>query len=615
MTPIRNDEREALNPGSAPVDLALDSSDARALGTTRRFLKDWVRPRWRAIALTALIALVLAAATSMYPLIIRYAFNTIGQGNTEPLVWVLAGIIVATALRGLFLYLHHIVSNRAVLRLTADLQNAVFAKMVGIDLAKFVSEGTGQLVSRITHDIGVVQGAASQSLTTVLRDIVMVIGLVATMIYLDPILSLIVMVVYPITAWPIISISRRLRRVSRATQNEIGDMTSTLTEKLSGMRLIKTFRLESYAQEALRRNFEMIYGLRMKSVRAKARLGPMLEAFAGVAIASVIALATWRISTGISTTGDFMAFVTALLMAANALRSVGNLSTGLQDGLAAVERLYDVLDDKPRIVDRPSAKPLAISDGHISFRDVTFSYEGHPELPALKGLNIDIAGGTTVALVGRSGSGKTTVINLVPRLFDVTSGAILIDGQDVREVTLASLRDAIAIVSQDVTLFDDTIAVNIGLGRLGATEDEIIAAAKAAAAHDFIMAQPLGYQTIIGDGGVRLSGGQRQRLALARAILKRAPILLLDEATSALDSESERLVQAALHDFTQGRTAIIVAHRLSTVQSADVICVLSGGQGVEIGNHAGLMPRNGDYARLCRSQALMQGDSPSAAIN
>jgi subfamily B ATP-binding cassette protein MsbA len=288
-------------------------------------------------------------------------------------------------------------------------------------------------------------------------------------------------------------------------------------------------------------------------------------------------------------------------MAAQPIRSLGTLAGRVQEGIAAAESFYGLIDEKPAIVDKPGVVPLVISKGAISFRDVAFAYDKTSNVRAVYNFTLDVPGGSTVALVGRSGAGKSTVVNLVPRLFDLTEGEIFIDQQEVRDVTLASLRDQISIVSQDITLFDDTIASNIALGRLGASEADIVEAAKAAAAHDFIIAQPQGYQTMIGDGGGRLSGGQRQRVALARAILKDAPILLLDEATSALDNESELLVQEALAKFTRTRTTLVIAHRLSTVQNADIICVMEDGRIVERGAHAELLTRNGYYARLSRS--------------
>jgi subfamily B ATP-binding cassette protein MsbA len=580
----------------------------------RRFVHDWILPRWRELAVSIAVGFGLALATTGYPVVIKHAFDTLGAGKFEALAYVLTAIVVITAMRGLFLYLHQITSNRVILRLGADLQRRVFSHLMHADYARFSREPPGQLVSRVTNDIYFVTNAGQQALNTLLRDVVSAICLVGYMIWIDWVLSLIILVVFPFTALPVILISRRLKRTAKRTQHELGDMTARLTEKLSGARLIKTFRLEDYASQKLNQSFEQVYNLRLKAVRQRARLGPMLEAFAGLAIAGVIALASWRISSGIASVGTFMSFMTCLLLAATNLRSLGNLTTGVQEGIAAAERMYELFDEPAHVIDRPGAKPLQIKAGAVRFENVSFSYENRPGTAAVHKFSLDVKGGTTVALVGRSGAGKSTIINLVPRLFDVSSGAILIDGQDLRDVTLDSLRAVISIVSQEVTLFDDTIRGNIALGRLDATEDQVVAAAKAAAAHDFIMAQPLGYATEIGDGGLRLSGGQRQRIALARAILKDAPILLLDEATSALDTQSERLVQDALGRFTKNRTTLVIAHRLSTVQRADLICVMDEGRIVELGTHADLMRRDGPYARLCRSQALEQ-DAASQAIN
>jgi ATP-binding cassette, subfamily B, bacterial MsbA len=579
--------------------------DQRARGILQRFLADWVWPRWRQIAMALVFTAGLAATTGGYPLIIKHAFDSLMKGDASALPWVLLAIIGVTSARSLLLYLHQVSSQRIVMRMTTDIQKAAFAHLINADFARLTRETTGHLVSRLTNDLTFIQQAAQVAMIAFVKDALSVIALLVAMLYLDWMLTLIVFAIYPLAVLPVGSIGRRLRSVARRTQSELGDMTSRLTEKLSGARLIKAFRLEGYAIERLNRHFEQIYQLRMKAIRARGRMGPALEALAGIAVAGVLAFAYWRIATGISTVGDFMGFMTALLLAAQPIRSVSNLSTSTLEGLAAAERVYELLDEKAVVVDRPGARPLRVGTGAIVFDDVSFAYSSAPNAPAVRNFSLSVPGGKTVAIVGPNGAGKSTVINLVARLFDVQKGSIQIDGQDLRDVTLASLRDSIAIVSQELTLFDDTIRANIGLGRLTAGEPEIVAAAKAAAAHDFIMAQPKGYDTMVGDGGLRLSGGQRQRLVLARAILKNAPILLLDEATSSLDGESERLVQEALVRFTPNRTTLVIAHRLATVQRADLICVMEDGRIAEVGSHGELISlRNGLYARLCQSQVL-----------
>jgi subfamily B ATP-binding cassette protein MsbA len=583
--------------------------DEQAKGTLRRFVADWVVPRWRDIAVAFAFTAGLAATTGGYPLIIKHSFDSLMQSDSHVLPWVLAAIVLVTTARSVFLYLHQVASAQIVMRMTTDLQKAAFAHLIGSDFARLTRETTGHLVSRLTNDLTAIQQATQTSMIAFVRDVLSVISVLIAMLYLDWMLTLIVFALYPLAVLPMSSIGRRLRSVAKRTNAEVGDMTSRLTELLAGARLIKAFSLENYATERLNGNFEQIFRLRMKAVRVRGRTGPALEALAAVVIAGVIAFAYWRIAAGISTVGDFMGFVTALLLASQPIKSLGSVATSALEGLAAAERVYELLDEKPTVTDRPDARPLLVQQGAIVFDDVGFAYATAEGTQAVKSLSLTVPGGKTVALVGRSGAGKSTVINLVARLFDVDAGRIMIDGQDLREVTITSLRQAIAIVSQEVTLFDDTIRANIALGRLDANDEEIVTAAKAAAAHEFIMAQPKGYDTMIGDSGLRLSGGQRQRLALARAILKNAPILLLDEATSALDTESERLVQEALTRFTRNRTTLVIAHRLSTVQRADMICLMDQGRVVEAGAHADLLARDGAYARLCRSQILVDLDT------
>lgn len=594
--------------------LALDAHSRQLLS---RFFNDWLRPRWRellgALALTAALAL----ATGAYPMVIKFSFDNLLAGDVAWLPWVLVAIIFITLARSVLLYFQTVATQRIGLRLTTDMQSETFRHLIHADYARLTRDTPGRLMSKLTNDIQFIQQATLASMNSIMRDSMSVVALVGSMFYLDWMISLVVLGVYPFAVMPIASIARRVRRNSTRTQAELGGMTSLLAEKLGATRLIKTFRLEDYAAGRMNRSFEEVFRLKLKGVSVKARLESLLEALGGAAVAGVIWVAYWRISSGAATVGDFMGLTAALLMAAQPLRAIGGLVARLQEGLAAIDSIYGVLDETPTNKDLPGAKPLQIQDGTVSFDRVNFHY-GEASIPAIIDFTLEVKGGQTVALVGRSGAGKSTIVNLVPRLFDVTGGAIRIDGQDIREVTLASLRSSIALVSQDVTLFDDTIRTNIALGKLDASDEEIIAAAKAAAAHEFILAQPQGYATMIGDRGVRLSGGQRQRLALAAAILKNAPILLLDEATSALDTQSERLVQQALAEFTKGRTSIVIAHRLSTVQNADLICVMESGTIVETGTHGELIARGGAYAKLVRAQLLSDTDDappPGVPLN
>jgi ATP-binding cassette, subfamily B, bacterial MsbA len=585
--------------------------DERTSVLIRRFWREWLSHRKGELAVSFLLMTLLAATSGAYSQIVKDSFDALvppsGAGNSPAapnltsLWWVVGLIIVVTNSRSVLLYLQTVATNRTVLRISVDIQRACFAHLLKADYARIARDTPGHLVSRLTNDIGALQTATQALITTSVRDVLMVLASVGWMAYTDWQLTLIVLVVYPIAAIPIMSISERLRKVARRTQEELGDMTSQLIESLSGARLIKTFRLEDYAAGRTNQSFEEIYSLRMKAVRSKGAIDPLLEMLGGFALAGVTVFVGYRISSGLSSVGAFMGFITALILAAQPIRGFGGLVPKLQEGMAALVRVYELLDEPPAIADSPEARPLALSHRTIDFQSVTFAYV---EKAAIRDFSLCVPGGSTVALVGRSGAGKTTVLNLVPRLFEPQSGRILIDGQDLRTVTLASLRDSIAIVSQDTTLFNDTVRENIALGRLDASDADIRHAAKSAAALEFIEQLPKGFQTIIGDRGMSLSGGQRQRLALARAILKDAPILLLDEATSALDQQSERLVQDALAEFSRGRTTLVIAHRLSTVQNADLICVMEDGTIMEQGTHSELLARGQVYARLYNTSAL-----------
>jgi subfamily B ATP-binding cassette protein MsbA len=595
------------------------------LPAVARLWRDWMRPyRAQFAAVLALVVLV-AAATGLYPLIIKVAFDAFRAPEGEVVLRLPTGplpvsarnlilygplfVIAATAVKGFSLLGLTVLTNRVVTRIEADMQTALYAHLIDADLAQLGRESPGALTQRFTTDFAFIKEALTRLSTVFLRDTATIVALVVAMVLIDPLLTLLAAVVGPFVARPIARVGQKLKRVSMATQEQIGGMASLVSESLAGARIAKTYGLESYLKRRVAETFDEIRRLKMKAANTRGRLDPLLEMGGGVAVAAVLAFVSRRILAGEATIGDFTGFVSALILAAQPIRALGHLNAIVQEAGAALKRTFAKMDEAPEIRDRADAPELAITRGEVRFERASFRYRD--EVVALDRVDLVAPAGRTTAFIGRSGSGKSTLLSLVPRLYDVTEGAVLIDGQDIRDVSLRSLRAKIAVVSQDVVLFNDTIRANIAFGRAGATEKDVVEAARAAAAHDFIMRLPEGYDTQIGHAGSRLSGGERQRLSLARAFLKDAPILLLDEATSALDAESERLVQMAIARLMRGRTTLLIAHRLSTVRNADLIVVMEEGRIVEAGSHEALIARGGTYARMQRFQVL--DDIPPAA--
>lgn len=566
----------------------------------RRLWRDWMRKHLPRISMAVALMLVVAAASAAYPKLIETSINML-EAKDASVIWMMpVAIILVTFCKGLASYGQSVLSQSVALRVINEIQKAMFAHLMRADMRTHHQTSTGKLISRFTNDVNLMRDALSRTMTAMARDFVTAAALVGMMFYLDWLLTLLVIATYPIAGRPIIRIGRRLRRASSNAQSGMGDLTSNLEQAFSGVRLIKSYRMETYERRRANDLFDQIYYLVMKTVKGRARMYPILETLGGASVAAVLAYGGWRIISGTGTLGEFVGFLSAVILAYQPIRSLGNLNAALQEGLAAVKRSFDLLDEDAEIFDTADAKPLAVAGGAVTFANVTFDYEAGKS--ALHDVSFEAKAGQTIALVGPSGAGKSTVMNMLLRFYDAGSGAVMIDGQDIRTVTIASLRDSIALVSQDVTLFNDTAAANIRFGRPDASDAEVIAAARAAAAHDFISDLPEGYDTLVGDRGLKLSGGERQRIAIARAMLKDAPILLLDEATSALDAESEQIVQTALNRLTEGRTTLVIAHRLATVMNADSILVMDGGRIVETGTHDSLQKQGGLYARLSRLQ-------------
>jgi subfamily B ATP-binding cassette protein MsbA len=579
------------------VSKSPDYKEARTWPLVGRLVRTFLRPYFPRLAL-AIVFMAIAAATPAIQseLMQRIVDDVFTKHDQSKLVPVALAVFLVFLARGVSVYINSVTMNDIGQRIVADIQRMTFRHLMFADMAFYHRTPSGELISRMTSDIGMMRTAVAEVLTSMIRSTLTLLFLIYVMFQKDWELALISFSVFPLAGVFVSRLGKRMRRISGSTQAELASFSSLLSEVFQSMRHVKAYGMEGFEVERAGLKIDRLYHLTHRIFRVSAISQPISELLSGLAIVTLVLYGGHEVIAGHRTPGQLFAFITAFLLAYEPLKRAGKLNGVMQTGLASAERVFALIDLEPALKDAPDAVKLELRTPSLKLDRVSFGYGSARE--ALSDVTIDVPAGKTVALVGPSGAGKSTVLNLIPRFYDVGQGAVMVSGQDVRRVTLESLRGSMALVSQDVALFDDTVMANIRYGREGASDAEVESAARSAAAHEFIMGLPNGYQTMIGENGVTLSGGQRQRLSIARAMLRDAPILLLDEATSALDARSERAVQAALKQLRQGRTTLVIAHRLSTIMDADLIYVMEEGKVVENGTHAELLRRDGLYRRL-----------------
>ena len=590
-----------------------------------RYLRPYLWPHF-VVAIACM--LIYSSTNGIMPFLVERVFDDIfGRHNLVMLNWLPIVIIVVFVLRGFANFGNSYLTEFVGQRIITDLRDEVNDRIQYLPLSYFNRTPTGTILSRVTNDVTQVRAALTDATVSLLRDATSLVVLIVVAFLKDWVLALIAFVVFPLSVLPVLRLSQRLRRYSRRGQDTLGTLTALLGETIQGNRIVKAFGMEEYEKARFANENHRLFRLYMKASVSKALIQPMMELLAAFGIAGVIWYGGYSVIVGGRTQGSFLAFLTALLLVYDPFKGLARTNSQVQQGLASAERIFELLDQATDVVEHPGAKPLGPFHGAIAFEDVSFRYpprvreRGAETLAAsgngaptevegelvLRDVGLTLRKGEALALVGTSGGGKSTIADLIPRFYDPTFGHIRIDGVDLRDVTLASLRAQIGIVTQFTFLFNDTVKANIAYGSSEPELEAIEAAARAANAHDFIAALPDGYDTVVGELGVTLSGGQRQRIAIARALLKNAPILILDEATSALDSESERLVQDAIDRLMVGRTTLVIAHRLATIRRASRIAVVAGGRIVEVGTHDELFARGAVYRKLY-DQQMLHGD-------
>lgn len=570
----------------------------------KRLVKTYVLRYRVVLAIAALSMVLVAGSTAANAYIMQPVLDDIFVHKNEKLLMLLPVIIAVLAfINAVGDYGQSVTLKYIGQRVVCDMQVDLYAHLLYSDISLFHDQAGGRLISRLTNDIMLMRQSVSQVLTGMIKESLTMIFLIGVMFYQSWQMSCVALFILVFAILPIQRLGRRMRKIADATQRQLGDFTAQLDDTFQGVRVVKAYGREDFEVERARKTIRELFKLYYKAAKVQSGSSPIMGMLGGLAIGAIIWYGGFHVVRGETTPGAFFSFITAMLVAYRPVKVLAGLNTQLQEGMAAAARFFQVVDAPPAIRDRADATELEVTDGVITFDDAGFHYNEHGA--GVDDVTFTVPSGGTVALVGASGSGKTTIMNLLLRFYEIQSGRIAIDGQDIRSVTLHSLRNAFAFVSQEVILFNDTVRANIAYGKRGATDESIIAAAKKAHAHEFILQLPQGYDTPIGPLGVKLSGGQRQRLSIARAVLKNAPILLLDEATSALDTASERAVQAALTELMQGRTTLVIAHRLSTIQHADNILLLQAGRIRAQGTHEELLKHSSDYRIM---QQLSHGE-------
>ena len=611
---------------NAPSAALLDAADkapapeaARALAqeittwaVAKRMLGSYLKPQWKLASFALALNAIVGMTTGAIPWLLKTVVDDV-VNNPNPPAWQVWGVPLAAALvmcvKSLASYGSTVTMSTIGQRIVEGIQTTMFERLVRADLAWLSATHSGRFVASFMADVGALTGTITTSMINQARNLLSVIGLLGAVFIMNWKLALIATCIMPIAALFLRRFGKKTRKAARRGLETTGDLSTLVSETLKGIRVVKAYGREGHeyarAQGIIRRLVEQA----LVAIRMKAASGPTTEAISGIGIGLVIYVSIVQIQAGNLTLGEMTGFITALMLAYQPLKALANTQTSMQEGVAAAIRLFPILDMEPKVVSAPDAKPLNVSRGTVRFENVSFEYDDGT--PALHNVSIDVEKGHTVALVGPSGAGKSTILNLVPRFYDPSEGRVLIDEQDLKDLTIDSVRAATALVTQDPFLFDDTIRANIAYGRPDATDEEIREAARNAAADEFISDLPDGYDSMVGESGQKLSGGQRQRIAIARAMLKDAPILLLDEATSALDTASELKVQNALARLMVGRTTLVIAHRLSTIKHADMIYVIDEGCVLEKGTHTELVMKGGLYAELSRSQFIEEPASES----